>query len=133
MIRTQLKTDKFAMTLSLVCVAHCFFVPSFIILTSSFLSFSIDNEFIHKAIVLIAVPVSIYALTLGYRNHKTTSFIPAGIFGLLTLIVAVLLGENILGESGERGLTLFGSVVIAYSHFRNHQVCKKLDCSCHEE
>jgi len=121
------------MTLSLVCVAHCFFVPSFIILTSSFLSFSIDNEFIHKAIVLIAVPVSIYALTLGYRNHKTTSFIPAGIFGLLTLIVAVLLGENILGESGERGLTLFGSVVIAYSHFRNHQVCKKLDCSCHEE
>jgi|TARA_B110000240_G_C13429308_1_gene422964 hypothetical protein len=133
MIRTQLKTDKFAMTLSLVCVAHCFFVPSFIILTSSFLSFSIDNEFIHKAIVLIAVPVSIYALTLGYRNHKTTSFIPAGIFGLLTLIVAVLLGENILGELGERGLTLFGSVVIAYSHFRNHQVCKKLDCSCHEE
>lgn len=121
------------MTLSLVCVAHCFFVPSFIILTSSFLSFSIDNEFIHKAIVLIAVPVSIYALTLGYRNHKTTSFIPAGIFGLLTLIVAVLLGENILGELGERGLTLFGSVVIAYSHFRNHQVCKKLDCSCHEE
>jgi|TARA_B110000444_G_scaffold186090_1_gene175217 hypothetical protein len=133
MIRTQLKTDKFAMTLSLVCVAHCFFVPSFIILTSSFLSFSIDNEFIHKVIVLIAVPVSIYALTLGYRNHKTTSFIPAGIFGLLTLIVAVLLGENILGELGERGLTLFGSVVIAYSHFRNHQVCKKLDCSCHEE
>ena len=133
MIKAQLNTDKFAMTLSIVCVAHCFFVPSFIILTTGLLSFSIDNELVHKLIVLLAVPVSLYALILGYKNHKNLSFIPAGVLGLLIFILAVVLGEEALGESGERGLTLLGSILVAYSHFRNYQACKVLDCPCHEK
>ena len=72
MIKTQLASDKFAMTISMACVAHCFFTPTFLILTSGIFSFSLDNEFVHKLIVLIAVPVSIYALSLGYKNHKTS-------------------------------------------------------------
>ena len=82
MIKTQLASDKFAMTISMACVAHCFFTPTFLILTSGIFSFSFDNELVHKLIVLIAVPVSIYALNLGYKNHKTASFMPAGIIGL---------------------------------------------------
>ena len=132
MIRTQLRSDKMAMTLSLACVVHCFLAPSFIILSSGFLALSVDNEFVHKAIVFTAVPVSAYALLMGYRNHNTASFIPLGIFGLCILILAVILGESTLGESGERGLTLCGSIMVAYAHFRNYQTCKKADCSCHE-
>lgn len=132
MIKAQQRTDKLAMTLSFVCVAHCLFVPSFLILTSGILSFSLDNEFIHKLIVLLAVPVSIYALTTGYKNHNTISFLPVGILGLLTLILAVVLGESTLGEFGEKALTLGGSILIAYAHFKNYQVCKKLECSCHD-
>ena len=78
MIKTQLTTDKFAMTVSFACVIHCFFVPSFIMLSSGVLPFALDNEVVHKLIVLIAVPVSVFSLYLGYRNHKTFSFIPAG-------------------------------------------------------
>tara|TARA_B110000003_G_scaffold85470_1_gene87481 strand:+ start:1741 stop:2172 length:432 start_codon:yes stop_codon:yes gene_type:complete len=132
MIKAQQRTDKLAMTLSIVCVAHCFFVPSFLILTSGIHSFSLDNEFIHKLIVLLAVPVSIYALTTGYKNHNTISFLPVGILGLLTLILAVVLGESTLGEFGEKALTLGGSILVAYAHFKNYQVCKKLECSCHD-
>ena len=132
MIRTQLRSDKMAMTLSLACVVHCFFAPSFIILSSGFLALSVDNEFVHKVIVFAAVPVSAYALLVGYRNHNTASFIPLGIFGLSILILAVILGESTLGEAGEKGLTLCGSIMVAYAHFRNYQTCKKADCSCHE-
>ena len=121
-----------AMTLSLACVVHCFLAPSFIILSSGFLALSVDNEFVHKFIVFAAVPVSAYALLMGYRNHNTASFIPLGISGLCILILAVILGESTLGESGERGLTLCGSIMVAYAHFRNYQTCKKADCSCHE-
>ena len=133
MIKTQITTDKFAVTLSLACAAHCFFTPSFLILTSGFLSFSINNEFIHTLILLVAAPVSIYALVVGYRNHKTLSFLPVGILGLLMLLSAVLLGESMLGEFGEKSLTLLGSILIAYSHFKNYKICKTLDCSCHQE
>ena len=133
MIKTQLASDKFAMTISMACVAHCFFTPTFLILTSGIFSFSFDNELVHKIIVLIAVPVSIYALSLGYKNHKTSSFMPAGIIGLCILVLVVALGESILGEFGEKGLTLLGSIMVAFAHYRNYQTCRKIECNnCHD-
>ena len=69
-IKSQYVPDKFAMGLSLACVLHCFFVPSFLILTSGMLSVSLDNEFVHKLLVLVAVPISSFALIKGYNYHK---------------------------------------------------------------
>mgnify|MGYP001239643897 FL=1 len=127
-----MNSDKVAVTLSTACVLHCFFAPSFIILTSGFLSISIDNEFVHYLILLLAVPISSFALYLGWKNHKNTSFLPFGIIGLLALFAAVLMGEAMLGEAGERAITLLGSLLVAYSHYRNHQECKAVECdSCH--
>ena len=132
MLKTQMNSDKVAVTLSTACVIHCFFAPSFIILTSGFLSISIDNELVHYLILLLAVPISSFALYLGWKNHKNTSFLPFGIIGLLALVAAVLMGEAMLGEAGERAITLLGSLLVAYSHYRNHQECKAVECdSCH--
>ena len=131
-IKSQYVSDKFAMGLSLACVLHCFFVPSFLILTSGMLSVSLDNEFVHKLLVLVAVPISSFALIKGYKYHKTFSFLTFGILGLVTLILAVVLGESNLGELGEKGLTLLGSILVAYSHFKNYKLCIELDCSCHD-
>lgn len=133
MIRTQLTTDKLAFSVSLVCVLHCFFVPSFIILSSGVFPLALDNELVHKLIVLIAVPLSIFSLYLGHINHKTISFFPPAIFGLTLLITAVALGEATLGEFGEKGLTLLGSIFVAFAHYKNHQACKKIDCDCHNK
>ena len=63
MRKTQQNSDKIAMTLSVICVVHCFFVPSFLILGAGYLSLTIDNEFVHKAIVLLAIPISLFALS----------------------------------------------------------------------
>ena len=103
------------------------------IVTSGVLFTSINNELIHKIILLIAIPVSLYALRLGYKNHSIASYLYIGITGLLTLATAVLLGESTLGESGEKIMTLVGSILVCYSHFKNHQTCKTLECSsCHD-
>ena len=131
-IKSQYVSDKFAMGLSLACVLHCFFVPSFLILSSGMLSISLDNEFVHKLLVLVAFPISSFALIKGYKYHKSSSFLPFGILGLVSLISAVVFGESILGEFGEKGLTLLGSILVAYSHFKNYKMCIKLDCSCHD-
>jgi hypothetical protein len=95
------------------------------------LAFSLDNEFIHYLIILLAIPISLYALTSGYRAHDRISFLFIGIFGLSILFLAILMGENILGEYGEKGLTLLGSIIVAFSHFKNLKICKELDCDCH--
>jgi len=132
-IKTQLTADKLAMTFSLLCVVHCFLFPSFVILTSGFLSFSIDNEFIHYLILLVAIPISIYALILGYIHHKIFSFLPIGIIGSLMLISSAVLGATFLAELEEMSLALLGAILVSYSHLKNYQSCKNLDCSCHEQ
>ena len=109
-------------------------MPSFVILSAGFLSISIDNEFIHKILIFIVVPVSIFALYLGYKNHKTTSFFPAAIIGIIALVSAVVMGERLMSELGEQAITLLGSLLLAFAHYQNFQTCKKLECvDCHEK
>ena len=126
-------SDKLAIALSSACAIHCFFSPAFILLTSGLFSFSFDNESVHYLILLIALPVSLYALISGFMNHKTAYLLTVGVFGLFVLLLAVALGESIMGELGEKTFTLIGSFLVVYAHFKNHQACKELDCSCHDE
>jgi len=129
-MNTQLFTDKLAISLSAVCVLHCLFMPSFLILSSWFAAFSIDNEFIHYAILIVAIPVSAFALIRGFKNHKKLSYFVYGFFGLFLLAFAVL-AAGITGEIGEKSLTLLGSLFVIYAHYKNHQICKELNCDCH--
>ena len=132
-VKTQLRTDKWAMTLSFVCALHCLLVPSFFICTSGFFAISIDNEIIHYSILLYAVPISCYALISGYKNHNTLKFLISGFGGLFMLVFAVMFSGILYGEFGEKSITLLGSILVIYSHYKNYQTCKSIDCSCHEE
>ena len=131
-MNTQVKADKLSITLSFACMIHCLLMPSFLILTSGFLALSIDNELIHKAFLIIVLPVSLYALITGYRNHKTISYFYLGTLGLWLLVFAVFFGDGVFGELAEKSLTLLGSIIVASAHYKNYKACKELDCSCHE-
>ena len=132
-MNTKFVSDKLAIFLSLMCVVHCFFVPSFLILSFSFISFSFDNEAIHKLILITAIPISLFALISGFLNHKNHFLLFAGMTGLFLLFLAVALGESFLGETGERTLTLVGSFVVAFCHYKNYKICEHINCQCHEE
>lgn len=131
-VKTQLRSDKIAVAISTACVLHCFFIPSFVIASSGFLTLSIDNELVHQLILFFAIPISVFALYIGYKNHKSFSFVPYAFLGLGLLILAVILGEEVIGEIGEQGVTLLGSMFVVYAHYKNHQTCKEIDCSCHD-
>ena len=133
MINAQLTSDKLVITLSAVCVAHCFLTPSLLIFSSGFLFSFLENELIHKLILLCTLPISILALALGYKNHKTINFLLIGVIGLTMLVGAIFLGEILFGEFGEKGITLIGSIFIAYSHYNNYRICIDSDCLCHDE
>ena len=131
-MNTQVNADKASITLSLACMIHCLLMPSFLVLTSGFFALSIDNELIHKAFLIIVLPVSLYALITGYRNHKILSYFYLGTSGLCLLVFAVFFGDGIFGELAEKSLTLLGSIIVASAHYKNYKACKELDCSCHE-
>ena len=131
-MNTQVNADKASITLSMACMIHCLLMPSFLILTSGFFALSIDNELIHKAFLIIVLPVSLYALITGYRNHRILSYFYIGTSGLWILIFAVFFGEGVLGEFAEKSLTLLGSIIVASAHYKNYQACKELACECHD-
>ena len=130
-MKSQLTSDKFAMSFSAICMIHCLFAPSLIILSYSSLALTVESELIHKAILLLTIPVSIFAISLGYKNHSNNAIIYTGITGLTILISALLIGESI-GENAELILTIIGSLMVIACHYRNYQICKKVNCDCHE-
>ena len=130
-MKSQLTSDKFAMSFSAICLIHCLFAPSLIILSYSSLALTIESEIIHKIFLLLTVPVSIFAVSLGYKNHSNNSIIYTGIAGLTILISALIIGEDI-GENAELVLTMIGSLTVIYCHYRNYKICKEVNCDCHE-
>lgn len=128
---TQEATDKIAISLSMICAIHCLFLPTFLVLISSFYSIQLNNELIHLWILLIVIPFSFLGLTSGLRNHKKYSFFYLGVIAIVILILALLLSGVILGEFEEKLFTLIGSMMLATAHYKNYQICRKLNCSCH--
>ena len=129
---TQEYSDKTAISLSALCLVHCLLVPSFLVFLSGYISLSYNNELIHYAILFIAIPVSIYALIAGVKNHSSYTYLYLGLLGILTLILAVTLGVQIWGEAGEKILKTNGALLVAISHFKNYRLCREVECdSCH--
>ena len=124
-------TDKFAIGLSLICAIHCLALPLLLIILPSMMALQLDNEIFHTLIIITVLPVSIFALTLGYKQHKRNRLLTLGFTGLLLLVMAVILGEEITGEFGEKLLTVLGAILVAAGHLWNFRLCQQLpDCAC---
>ena len=130
-MKSQILSDKFAMSFSMLCLMHCLFAPALIVLSYSSLAITIESELVHKIILLLTIPISIFAITLGYRNHLNNSIIFTGISGLTILVAALLIGEKI-NENTELILTTIGSMLLIFCHYKNYKICKKINCDCHK-
>ena len=130
MYKTQQNSDRFAMGISMACVIHCFFAPSLIVMSYGFLSLSVDSEIVHLVLLLITIPISLFALGIGYKNHEVLSYLLIGIVGLSVLTTAYFL-EDVITQSFERFMTVLGASIIAFSHFKNYKKCKEIQCTCH--
>ena len=131
MITLQSISDKTAIGLSLLCAVHCLALPLLFSLLPSAIALQLKNEAFHYWMLFAVLPISIYALTLGCKQHKQTNLLIVGLLGLAIMLLAASLPEAILGEVGEKALTLIGAMLVAYGHFRNYRLCKHSEsCEC---
>ena len=129
---TQEFSDKTAISLSMICLAHCLLLPSFLVILSGYITLSYDNEFVHYLLLFIAIPISIYALMTGAKNHSSFTYLVTGLVGSISLIFAVTMGVELWDESGEIVFTSIGASLVAFSHYKNYKLCREVDCnSCH--
>ena len=124
-------TDKLAISLSILCTLHCLLLPLVVAFLPIVSTTFITQEYIHAYMVFAVIPISFYAVTLGCRQHRRFSVLVTASIGLFTLVLAVLMGHEWLGELGEKGLTLIGASLLALGHWQNYQLCLHDEgCDC---
>ena len=124
--------DKFAIGLSLLCTLHCLALPLLMLLLPTVSAVFLADEGFHSYMVMMVLPISSFALWVGYKQHHSFKILLQGVTGLIILSITVLLGHEQLGEVAEKLLTLLGSSFICYSHYLNYKMCQQQEhCDCH--
>ncbi|MFQ3262960.1 MAG: hypothetical protein ACI8WL_000009 [Polaribacter sp.] len=129
----QAVTDKMAIGLSVACAIHCLALPVLILMLPSIAALNLDNEAFHLWMVVAVIPCSIYALFLGCKEHSRYQLFFWAFIGLVMLVLALVLGEERIGEAGEKIMTVLGASFVAVGHWLNFRLChaqEHKDCSC---
>jgi len=108
--------DASAVALSTLCLLHCLALPLLAALLPLFGAWS-EAEWVHGVFVLIAAPLSGYALWRAHRHRP----LPAALWLQAGTGLALLLAgaSGMFGEQAETPLTVAGSLALAGAHLWN--------------
>lgn len=118
----QRRMDGFAIVASLACLVHCLGTPLLILMLPVLASSLLADETFHLLMLLWVVPASCIALWIGCHRHRDAVVLLLGGAGLLIVVAGGFLGERRLGTSGEKLMTMLGSLAIVFAHLRNHRL-----------
>ena len=82
-------SDNLSICLSLACILHCIALPLLIIILPTFSSFWINNENVHVILVILAIPISLFAMTKSLTKHHNYKCIFLGL--IIIIFVSCLL------------------------------------------
>lgn len=88
----------------------------------------LEEQYFHLIMLVLILPTSLIALTIGCRRHKDVATIVLGAIGLTTLTFTALWGHAIFGFTGERVVTTVGGLILAAAHIQNYLCCRRVDC-----
>ena len=120
--------DRASIGLSVICVLHCFATPILLAFAPSLLALPVADEKFHAVLIFLILPASLVALTLGCRRHGDMSVVYWGCGGLVVLLGTLVLGHDLLGDAGEKIMTVFGSGLVVIGHTLNFRACRVSTC-----
>ena len=120
--------DRASIGLSVICVLHCFATPILLAFAPSLLALPVADEKFHAVLIFLILPASLVALTLGCRRHGDMSVVYWGCGGLVVLLATLVLGHDLLGDAGEKIMTVFGSGLVVIGHTLNFRACRASTC-----
>ena len=115
--------DGAAVFLSGLCLVHCLALP-IIIAGLPFLSTFSDGH-LHAQMLVVVLPLSIFALAIGYRRHHDKRVIAAGIGGMLLLTIGGTIAHYQYGIVADRSLTVIGALTLATAHYYNSALSRR--------
>ena len=74
------------------------------------------------------IPSALPAFGLGCSYHKDRRVLLLGALGIVGISIAAFASHDVLGENGERIVTLAGTAALVTAHWRNYKLCRVDDC-----
>jgi hypothetical protein len=109
--------DGAAVGLSALCLIHCLALP-LLVAGLPFLA-QFEEGHLHAQMLVVVLPLSVVALGLGFRHHRSVRIVLAGVLGMITLVVGATLAHTRLGLTADRVFTIAGALILATAHFYN--------------
>jgi len=103
--------------LSALCLVHCLALP-LIVIGVPFLAQFAEGH-LHLQMLVVVLPLSTLALGIGFRRHRDSRILSAGIVGMLLLIIGATVAHAQLGLIADRAFTICGSLTLATAHYFN--------------
>lgn len=96
---------------------HCLALP-LIVAGMPFLA-QFSESHLHYQVLVLVIPLSVFALAVGYRRHRRPGILAGGALGMLLLVVGATVAHTELGLAADRAFTIAGSLTLATAHFFN--------------
>lgn len=104
--------DIYAATIAFLCLLHCLALPILVSSLSLAIPFA-ENETVHKILVLIAAPASLFVLFAERARSGWQWFMVVMASGLILLLAAAFVPKF---AAYEQSMTVAGSVLLASAH-----------------
>ena len=120
--------DSFGIMASTVCALHCILIPVLLVSGTVLPVPFLSDESFHKAMVWLILPTALLAFSIGCWRHKDRWVLTLGLVGLTGMILSATVVHDIVGETGERVVTMLSAAILIAAHYRNFRLCRSSDC-----
>ena len=111
------RLDQFAITMSGVCLVHCLAIPVSVLMLPALGEPLLGTEtLVHWILLALAIPISMWALSVGYRRHRYAPSLAFGATGLMLMFLGV---AHVFGHALELPLTIVGVLLVLVAHVQN--------------
>ncbi len=104
--------DASAITLSGLCLLHCLALP-LVAASLPVLGSLAENEWLHRAFVLTALPITGFAIARSWDRPGRPVFTALALAGLVSLLLGAFVEPL---HDHETVLTVFGAMLLAVAH-----------------
>jgi hypothetical protein len=111
-----------------LCAIHCLAGPLLLLGGSLVPSVLLPDASFHEAMLWLVVPSSLLAFSVGCRRHEDMTTLLLGTGGLLGLVLAATGLHAVLGEVGEKIVTVAAATALGAGHWRNFRLCRAEGC-----
>lgn len=109
--------DRIGIGLSGICAIHCLLIPISVSLIPLWPALEHFHGYTHLFFFLAIAPTVYFSLKRRHSNRAVSIYL---IVGLVIIFMAWLFNHH-LGEYGEAGITLVGSMLLIRGHWLNYR------------